>query len=416
MNQIPLASLETVKASALVYYLAVTERVHGRAELAELFWPDSELKLARRNLRNRLVVIRNHLGDYFTITRESLQFKPHFANQVDIHQLAAAASAAECTADRARLRQTADLYRGDFLTNIHVTDAPLFEDWVTRTREETHTQMATILYRLSHLEAAQGNLAQANTDIDRLLSLVPWHEEAHRLKMQLLYQNGHRWAALEQYAALQDILREELDVPPDAETEHLINLIRLGESLEDTVLALPDKSPVQTNIHAPTMTHTPENIEPGTIDTGTIDAGTIDTADINATDINTADINAVDIDAVDIDATDIELALDKTDAQMASPTYQSPIPLTPLIGRGELLRTILDAIQDPTHRLITLMGMGGVGKTHMALTIGQRMRELQRADRNDEQVDIYFISLVGMEAMPRASQSETIPYAHEKQA
>ena len=87
VNQTPLVSLETVKASALVYYLAATGGVHGRVEVAELFWPDSELKLARRNLRNRLVVIRQHLGDYFAITRESIQFKPLFESHVDVHQL-----------------------------------------------------------------------------------------------------------------------------------------------------------------------------------------------------------------------------------------------------------------------------------------------------------------------------------------
>ncbi|MGE5374519.1 MAG: helix-turn-helix domain-containing protein, partial [Bacteroidota bacterium] len=40
-----------------------------------------------------------------------------------------------------------------------------------------------------------------------------------------------------------------------------------------------------------------------------------------------------------------------------------PVPLTPLIGREHELQVILQQIQDPFCRLLTLTGPGGVGKT-----------------------------------------------------
>jgi predicted ATPase/class 3 adenylate cyclase len=44
-----------------------------------------------------------------------------------------------------------------------------------------------------------------------------------------------------------------------------------------------------------------------------------------------------------------------------------PVPMTPLIGRDDDLRHLLDAIGQPGVRLVTLTGTGGVGKTRLAL-------------------------------------------------
>lgn len=54
---------------------------------------------------------------------------------------------------------------------------------------------------------------------------------------------------------------------------------------------------------------------------------------------------------------------------IASPT-NLPAPLTPLIGAEETTATILDIIQRPGVRLLTLMGPGGVGKTRLAIAAG----------------------------------------------
>ena len=44
-----------------------------------------------------------------------------------------------------------------------------------------------------------------------------------------------------------------------------------------------------------------------------------------------------------------------------------PVPLTPLVGRGAELVAIRQQLENPACRLLSLVGPGGSGKTHLAL-------------------------------------------------
>ncbi|MCB0063233.1 MAG: hypothetical protein KDE19_14015 [Caldilineaceae bacterium] len=59
--------------------------------------------------------------------------------------------------------------------------------------------------------------------------------------------------------------------------------------------------------------------------------------------------------------------------QAHSPAQPIPMPLTPLIGRSVLLNQIYQYLQSSSVRLVTLTGLGGVGKTRVALALVEKM-------------------------------------------
>ncbi len=81
--------------------------------------------------------------------------------------------------------------------------------------------------------------------------------------------------------------------------------------------------------------------------------------------------------------------------QLISTPYQIktnlPLSLTPIMGREHELRMVIQQLQDPSCRLLTLTGPGGVGKTRLALEVAHRLRD-------SFNYGACFVSLVGTSA------------------
>ncbi|MEM7539116.1 MAG: BTAD domain-containing putative transcriptional regulator, partial [Chloroflexota bacterium] len=261
------------------------------------------------------------------------------------------------------------------------------------------TKVAHLLYHLTQAEMTTGNHPQAYADIERLLTLAPWHEGAYQLKMRLLYQDGHRWAALEQYATLQAVLREELDVAPSAKTEALVARIRADEDLTDL-----DEYHIQFD-------HDLDDAADDTAD-NTADDTADDTATITQK-VPTQERSQTVSQRSKRSSTQQERTQSNPQLTQDSPPQafiNCPAPLVPLIGHKETLNTIAAHLQDPGHRLVTLMGMGGVGKSHIALTVGQMfVPDMVMSDFLNEFPDEFpdgvgFVPLAGVEAIPETGE------------
>src|SRR5262249_59106874 len=52
-----------------------------------------------------------------------------------------------------------------------------------------------------------------------------------------------------------------------------------------------------------------------------------------------------------------------------------PVSMTSLVGREQAIDEVADLFGQPQVRLVTLTGPGGVGKTRLAVAVGERLRD-----------------------------------------
>jgi DNA-binding SARP family transcriptional activator len=212
--------LPYLKAEVLFYYLAVTGRPHSRAALAALLWSRSSEKQARSSLRNALYTIRKGLkpADPLVIERETICLDL-VSIRLDTSHFRATIE--QTVADTSTLSEALALWQGAFLDDLHLSDAPAFEEWLTDQRAHFEALYRQGLFHLGHLCLSQKRFLDAQQAIDKLLTLDPLYEAGHQQLMRLYLQTGNRAAALRQYETLRQLLIEELGVDPDPSTQAL---------------------------------------------------------------------------------------------------------------------------------------------------------------------------------------------------
>lgn len=221
------ASLQPLagKSLALFCYLAVTGQTHARTSLAGLLWGELPEADARNNLRVSLSKLRQHLDLYLLINHETVSFNKTSPHWLDVQ---AFEKGLRNPGDETVLRQALSLYKGDFLQELYVRDAPVFEDWVTQQRNRLHNQVVQGWFALAQMGLTRGMVAAAIADLHHLLDHQPWHEEAHQELMRAFALSGQRTAALSQFERCRHILQRELGVQPGPVTQTLFEQIRSG--------------------------------------------------------------------------------------------------------------------------------------------------------------------------------------------
>ncbi|NLS76817.1 MAG: AAA family ATPase, partial [Chloroflexi bacterium] len=234
LDEALVTDLASDKVRALLAYLAVeSDRAHSRDALAALLWPDAPDAAARANLRNSLSNLRAAIADqaaeppFLLIDRDSLQFNRASDHELDVASFWRASEGVSLP----ELEEALALYRGDLLEGLGVRDSPAFEDWLILARERLRERLLRALGRAAALHEQAGDLELATERARRWAELAPLDEEAQRALMRLLARNGQRAAALAQYEACRQALRDELGVEPEEATAALAERIRRGELL-----------------------------------------------------------------------------------------------------------------------------------------------------------------------------------------
>lgn len=243
LNGEPLTGLASRKAEALIVYLACEPRPHRRDVLADMLWDDATIDRARGNLSVLLTSLRQQLGAYLAISRQTVGFAPDHPYTLDYAQITAAIDAAEAqTLSReqaAALAATLSLYRGDFLQGFALRDSSGFEAWALTTQERLRRRVVEAYAQLTEAAIAHNDPASGIVHANALLALEPFHEATHGRLLLLLAQSGQRAAALNHYENYCRLLDEQLGVAPSLEVTELYRRIWRGDLTPAVVLPPP---------------------------------------------------------------------------------------------------------------------------------------------------------------------------------
>lgn len=224
--------LRARKAQALLAYLAVENAApQSREHLAALLWGEMDDERARHNVRQALSRIRQSCGEII-LARGQLIEIDHSVCTSDVVEFLNGADGSNA----ATLVGCLERYEGDLLEGIHIR-ASAYEDWLREARGRLRATACSIIDRLAVMLLAEGRSAEAEEAFRRRLRMDSACERAHRGLMKLLASTGRRSEAIRQYQLCADVLRRELGVDPESETEATYQEIRSTGGAAEPALA-----------------------------------------------------------------------------------------------------------------------------------------------------------------------------------
>lgn len=219
-----IALAQRKSVALLAYVERQPERRASRDRIAALLWDHADGTQARVNLRKALSAIR--------IATDAVQpLDIHSQTDpiaIDPNQLVSDASAFEAAlpvegGTLAELHAAAELYRGDFMADFVVRNAPDFEYWMLLERQRLRECAIRLFCRIMDHETETPE-ARAAAAL-RVLSLDPLQESAHRALMRQLTRQDRHAAALKHYHGLAETLSRELGALPEPATQELFRQI-----------------------------------------------------------------------------------------------------------------------------------------------------------------------------------------------
>jgi DNA-binding SARP family transcriptional activator len=252
-----LVEVDTRKATALMSYLAVTDKSHSRDALATLLWPDYDQTHARGALRRTLSALNKALtGDWLEVDRETIGLNPSAPIWLDVAEFQRRLNGCRgqelsgeigCAGCLSLLTEAVTLYRDDFLAGFTLRDSPDFDEWQYFQTESLRRELAGALESLVRCHTLSREFDPAIAYARRWLALDPLHELAHRELMQLYAWAGQRGAALRQYRECVRVFDQELGVSPLEETTQLYTAIQENRLPPPPAAAAPEKAaPLQS--------------------------------------------------------------------------------------------------------------------------------------------------------------------------
>src|SRR3990170_255200 len=210
------------RTRALLYILASESTPRSRDELAATLWPELAPARARRQLSDALTDLRRALGtDMFVADTEAVSWAGPPSDATEFVARMSRGNRAEGAEAAEELAAALDVYRGEFLSAIRLDGCEAFEEWLEETRLRFSLDAMSALARLARLRLDLGDANGAIEAAERGLGFDALREDLWRLLAEARAAKGDREGALREYKRCRDILRRELGVAPEPETEAL---------------------------------------------------------------------------------------------------------------------------------------------------------------------------------------------------
>jgi DNA-binding SARP family transcriptional activator len=205
---------------ALLAALAVAgESGASRDKLIGLLWPEVDAERARHSLTQALYTARKsvQVDDLFVVGADIRLNDARITS--DVREFESALAAGD-------LQRAAELYRGPFLDGFFVSGSPEFERWSSAQRERLANRARDALDRLATAAESSGDYRSAIEWRKRLSMLFPFDSGVAVKLMTAMAKAGDRAGALQHAQAHATLLRDELDLEPDAVVEALAAKLR----------------------------------------------------------------------------------------------------------------------------------------------------------------------------------------------
>ncbi len=230
--------VSTHRAIPLIAYLAITRVSQTRETLASLLWSDGSLSNALASLRTTLWRLKSAgLQEWLTLDHNEISLNVQKTIEVDVMDFKAKIN--KCTTHGhppsricifciPALTEAVELYHGEFMSGLNLSNAQAFDDWRLQESEFLHVFYLDALERLVRGHRTFGEFDQALQYARTWLAHDRYNETAQFNLLQLYAITGQRATAISQYKRYKDFLSHELGLDPSEELTNLYKQILTG--------------------------------------------------------------------------------------------------------------------------------------------------------------------------------------------
>ncbi|HEY3783203.1 MAG TPA: BTAD domain-containing putative transcriptional regulator [Fimbriimonadaceae bacterium] len=310
---------QTHQTGALLAYLALhPNRSHTRDELGDILWPEADVESMRHRFRQALSALRKQLELPGT-PHGSILFADRWSVRINMDAVSTDVAAFEETISQAMAEGAPKAKLPLLLRAYELYRGELlpgyYEECFASDKLRLADSYLALLEELVLASKEANDLPQAIVYAKKLIGLDSLREDSHAELIKLYEATGERSSAIRQYQQLKQILQEEIGSDPSPEIQRLYEQIVKSPK---TGTARPESAPPVKARRKPSVIKLPaEQLRP-----------------------------------------------------------RLPLQFTRFFGRDEELQQIVSTLDNQGTKLLTMVGMGGVGKTRLALQAAEACRPI----------------------------------------